>query len=365
MDRNKKIIRVSILGIFVNVILVIFKGIVGLIANSISIILDALNNFSDAITQVVTLVGAKISGKKPTKKHPYGYGRVEYISNQIVAAIVIAIGAISLKEAIEKIINPSTDINYTAFTFIIISVSIVVKIIYGIYLRIVGKKLSSTALKATSIDAISDSILSLATLICAIIYVNVGKNFEGYAGVLISIIIIKAGIELMIETINSIIGNRVDDELAKKIKELVNSYDKVKGSYDLIINEYGPEKQIASIHIELDDDVKASEIHRITREITEKAFIEFGIILTVGIYASNDEQKELKDYITKIVNSYSTIKEMHGFYVDNTKKIISFDLVFDFKENERHKIIEKIKNDIESKYTDYEVYIVLDADYSD
>ena len=126
MERNKKIIRVSFLGIFVNVLLVVFKGIVGFIANSISIILDAVNNLSDAITQVVTIIGAKLSDKKPTKKHPFGFGRIEYISNQIVAAIVIAIGAISLKESIGKIITPSTDTDYNTFAFIIISVSIVV-----------------------------------------------------------------------------------------------------------------------------------------------------------------------------------------------------------------------------------------------
>ena len=365
MDRNKKIIRVSFLGIFVNVILVVFKGIVGLIANSISIILDAVNNLSDALTQVVTIVGTKLSDKKPTKKHPFGFGRIEYISNQIVAAIVIAIGAISLKESIDKIITPNTETNYTTFTFIIISVSIVVKLVYGFYVKHMGKKLSSTALKATGTDAMFDSLLSLSTLVCALIYVFGKVNIEGYVGALISVMIIKAGIELMIETINSIIGNRIDTELSTKIKELVNSYPEVNGAYDLIIHEYGPSKLIASIHVELDDNIVASDIHRITREITEKAYVEFGIILTVGIYASNDKQAELKEYIKSITSSYSSIKEMHGFYVNHEKNLITFDLVFEFTENDRQAIVSEIKNKINEKYPNYQIDIVLDNDFSD
>ena len=365
MDRNKKIIRVSFLGIFVNVILVVFKGIVGLIANSISIILDAINNLSDALTQVVTIIGTKLSDKKPTKKHPFGFGRIEYISNQVVAAIVIAIGAISLKESIEKIINPSTDTNYTTFAFIIISVSIVVKLVYGLYVKFMGKKLSSTALKATGTDAMFDSLLSLSTLVSALIYVFAKVNIEGYVGCLISVMIIKAGLELMIETINSIIGSRADSELTNKIKELVSSYPEVNGAYDLIIHEYGPAKLIASIHIELDDNIPASDIHRITREITEKAYYEFGIILTVGIYASNNEQKELKEYIKSIISEYSTIKEMHGFYIDYKTNLISFDLVFEFTENDRAGKVAVIKDKITAKYPGYKVDIVLDNDFSD
>ena len=365
MERNKKIIRVSFLGIFVNVLLVVFKGIVGFIANSISIILDAVNNLSDALTQVVTIIGAKLSDKKPTKKHPFGFGRIEYISNQIVAAIVIAIGAISLKESIGKIITPSTDTDYNTFAFIIISVSIVVKLVYGFYVNRMGNKLSSTALKATGTDAMFDSLLSLSTLICALIYVFGNVNIEGYVGCFISVMIIKAGIELMIETINSIIGNRIDSDLSTKIKEFITSYPEVNGAYDLIIHEYGPAKLIASVHIELNDNITASDIHRITREITERAYTEFDIILTVGIYASNDEQNELKEYIKSIISNYSTIKEMHGFYIDYKKNLVTFDLVFDFSENERPRIVSEITEKIKEKYSQYEIYVVLDNDFSD
>ena len=364
-ERANKIIKVSIIGIIMNVILTVMKMIVGLIVGAISIVLDAVNNLSDAISQIVTIIGTAFSAKAPDKKHPYGYGRIEYITGQIISAIIIGVGVVSLKEAIEKIITPSKP-DYNYYTVAILIVAIVAKILYSIYTRIEGKKLNAQNLKATSTDSLMDSILTLSTLIAGLIVMFGGYNLEGYVGCLISLLIIRAGIELMIDAIKSIIGNRIDPDLSKGLKEMITSYDGVLGAYDLTLHEYGPSKTIGSVHIELDDKMNAAEIHVLTRKINEDVYLKYGIVLTIGIYATNDSSTasaKIKEEIKKVINEYDTIIELHGFYVKD--KRISFDLVFDFACKDRVQVVKEIKDKLKEKYQDYDIDIVIDNDVSD
>lgn len=366
MDRNKKIIKVSIYGIVVNLILVIFKAIVGLIANSIAIILDAVNNLSDALSSIITIIGTKLSSKKPDKEHPYGHGRVEYFASAIIAIIVLLAGLAAFKESFEKIINP-VKAEYTIASLVIIIVAIFVKFFFGKYVKSQGEKLNSGSLVASGTDAISDSVLSLSTLIAAIISMIWKISLEGYLGVIISIIILKAAYDILKDTINDMIGVRADSELTSKLREKINSYDNVLGVYDLILHNYGPNSIIATAHIQVDDNTTAKEIHRITKKISIDVYNEYGIILTIGIYASNDEEKykEIKKYITKLTKEYTNILQTHGFYVDEEQKNISFDVIISFDEKDPEKIVEEIKSKLKEKFPKYDYTIVLDRDFSD
>lgn len=366
MDRNKKIIKISIYGIIVNILLVIFKAIVGLIVNSIAIILDAVNNLSDALSSIITIIGTKLSGKKPDKKHPYGYGRIEYFASIIIAIIVLIAGVTSFKESFDKIINP-IQANYNIPSIIVIVVAVFVKYFFGNYVKSEGNKLNSGSLIASGTDAISDSVLSLSTLIAAIISIVWKISLEGYLGVIISVIILKSAFEILKDTINDMIGVRADGETTKKLRKKINSYHEVEGTYDLILHNYGPNNIIATAHIQVNDNMTAKEIHRLTREITVDVYKDFGIILTLGIYASNDsgEFKDIKNYLTKLIKEYKYILQIHGFYVDEKNKSISFDLIFDFDcENP-----ELIKNDIirkiKEKYPKYDYNAIIDLDISD
>ena len=366
MDRNKKIIKISISGIIVNILLVIFKSIIGLITNSIAIILDAVNNLSDALSSIITIIGMKLSTKKPNKKHPYGYGRIEYFSSIIIAIIVLFAGLTSFKESFDKIINPSTA-DYSIVSLIIILVAVFVKFFFGKYVKKEGEKLNSGSLIASGTDAISDSVLSLSTLIAAIISLIWHLSLEGYLGVIISIIIIKSAIEILKDTIDDVIGIRADSTLINDIKKTILEYKEVLGVYDLSIHTYGPNKIIGSAHIQVDDDLKAKDIHRLTRRIEVDIYNKFQIILTLGIYASNDSKdyKDIKNSINKIVKEYKNIIQIHGFYVDEEYNLVSVDLVFNFDEENPLKSIEEIKNKLEKKYPKYNFSIILDADISD
>lgn len=366
MDRNKKIIKVSIQGIIVNLILVIFKAVIGFIVNSIAIILDAVNNLSDALSSIITIVGAKLSGKAPDREHPYGHGRIEYFASIIIAVFVLVAGVTSFKESFEKILHPEVA-NYSIVSLVIIAVAVVVKFIFGRYVKKTGENINSKSLVASGTDAFMDSILSLSTLIAAIISLIWKISLEGYLGLIISIIIIKSSFEILKETINTIIGIRAETELTNKIKEKINSYEEVQGTYDLFLHDYGPSNLIGSAHIQVRDDMLASQIHTLTRNIATDIMKEFGIILTIGIYASNDSGKygEIKKKLEKIIGEYPEVIQLHGFYVDESKKTISFDLIIDFKAKEPISIKNEIVKKIKEKFPEYEYYVILDTDVSD
>lgn len=365
MDRQSKIIKTSILGIIVNVILVAFKAAVGFLSNSIAVILDALNNLTDAISSIVTIIGTKLANKSPDKKHPYGYGRIEYFSSIIVAGLVLYAGVTAVTESINKIINPG-ETDYAVSSLIIIAVAVLVKFFFGRYVKGVGKKYNSGALVASGQDAFMDSILSFTTLIAALISFIWNIHLEGYLGLVIAAFIIKAAIEMLIEPINLMIGTRADKNLTSKIKKAILAYSEVEGVYDLTLHNYGPSKTIATAHIQIPDKMTAKEIHTLTREISYDIFEKFGIITTIGIYAANTSGKygDLKSEIQKLIKSHKGITQFHGFYVGENNNVY-FDIVVDFSVEDQDQVYNDLLQELAQKYPEYHFNIILDADISD
>ena len=366
-DRSKKIVRTSIIGIIANLGLVAVKAIVGLFANSISIIMDAINNLSDALSSVITIVGTKLAQKKPDAKHPYGHGRIEYVTSLVISIIILVAGSAAIAESVINIFNPR-DVKFELYSVILIAIAVVVKIVLGLYFRYQGKKLNSEALKGSGIDALFDALLSLGTLISIGVMLIWKVNIEGYVGAIIGAFMIKSGIDVLRHSLSSIIGERTSKETSEAIKHLVCQNPQVLGAYDLIVNNYGPDRGIGSIHIEVDDKLTAKEIHPLTRNIAAQVYMKFGIIMTVGIYASNSSDSEIvkiRDAIRKEVLSHPTIKQMHGFYCDQELKSISFDVIVDFKDKDAPKLIEEIKKNLGEQFPDYHFYIVEDKDFSD
>lgn len=363
--RNKKIVKISIQGILVNITLVAFKSIVGFITNSISVILDAVNNLTDALSSIITIIGTKIASKKPDKEHPYGHGRAEYFASIIISIIILGAGLTALNESCSKIISGSSA-NYDIVSLVIIFVGIFVKFFFGNYVKNEGKKLNSSSLVASGIDAIGDSVIASSTFVGAIISYIWHISLEGYIGVIISAMIIKTAIGILKETVDQMIGVRADSNLTKKLRKLINTYTDVLGVYDLTLHNYGPSNIIGTVHIEVKDDMKAKEIHKLTRNITIDVYNELGIVLTVGIYSSTDSKYEdMKKYVVKLIQQYKTILQIHAFYVEEEKNIVSFDLVFDFEEQEPDRIIEEIKSKLKEKYPKYNYVVILDKDFSD
>lgn len=367
-NREKVVIKTSVISILSNIVLAGFKAFVGFLANSIAIISDAVNNLSDALSSLITIVGTKLAGKVPDKKHPYGYGRIEYMTSLIVSAIVLYAGITSLVESIKKIIYPEVA-DYSTITLIILIAGIIVKFILGLYVKKKGKDVNSDSLVASGADAFNDAILSISVLASAIIYMIFKISLEAYVGVLLSIFIIKSGLELIKESVDNMLGARVESSLAKAIKKEVSKEKEVQGAYDLILNDYGPDKYLGSIHIEVADTLTVTDIDKISRRITKRVLEKYGVILhTIGVYSVNTKDKfviDAKKEITKIVFSHNGILQMHGFYIDQEDKNISFDIIIDFKTKNREELYQKIYDEIQEKYKDYKLNITLDIDVSD
>ena len=365
--REKKIVKTSIIGIVTNIFLVGFKAFVGFISNSIAVILDAVNNLSDALSSVVTIIGAKLGAKEPDKKHPLGYGRIEYLSSMIVAGLVLYAGITSIVESIKKIITP-VEVDYSTVSIIIISTAVVVKIVLGMFVKRQGKKVDSSALSASGSDALFDAVLSFSVLVSAVIYLIWGLSLEAYVGVIISLFIIKAGIEMMIETLNDIIGKREDKDTIHELKTIIHEEKLVCGVYDVTIFNYGPNKNYGSVHIEVPDTLTINEVDDITRKIQVNVYKKTGIILTgIGVYSYNtkdSEAAEMRDRIKERILSYEWAKELHGFYLDREEKRIRFDVVITF-DVDKKEAYEKICGDVKELYDGYELAIVLDADIAD
>ena len=302
-DRNKIIIRTSIIGIAANLFLVAFKAVVGLLANSIAVILDAVNNLSDAVSSVITILGTRLAGRKPDADHPYGHGRYEYLSAMVVSAIVIYAGVTAFVESVKKIIYPEMP-DYSAVSLIIIGGAVIVKFFLGRYVKSVGKRINSNSLVSSGSDALFDAVLSLSVFVSAVIYISTGLSLEAYVGVLISIFITKSGIEMIRETIDDILGKRIDSSISKAVKQTICEIEGVHGAYDLFIDNYGPDFYIASVHIEVDDTMTADRIDRLTRKIGEEVYKNHKIIMTgVSIYSRNTSDDKIAEIVYAICRS--------------------------------------------------------------
>lgn len=366
LSRDKVIIRTSVVGILANVLLAAFKAFVGVVSNSIAVILDAVNNLSDALSSIITIVGTKLSGRLPDRKHPLGYGRIEYLSAMIVSGIVLYAGITSAVESVKKIIHPEKP-DYSVVSLVIIAVAVAVKIVLGRYVKAQGKRVNSGSLVASGSDAMFDAILSASVLACAILFKLSGLSLEAYVGAVISVFIIKSGVEMMIETLNDILGIRADKETTDRIKALLTEEEDVGGAYDLILYNYGPDKNLASVHLELPDSMTVREVDRLTRRLESRVFRETGVILTgVGVYSHNtgdDEAARIERDVRGTVLEHDWALQTHGFYLDAEAKEMTLDVVmsFDIRPREGVRILHE---ELSRAYPGYRIDIVPDVDVS-
>ena len=315
-SRDAVIIRTSIIGIAANLFLAAFKAAVGLLSNSIAVILDAVNNLSDALSSVVTIIGTRLASRKPDKKHPLGHGRTEYLSAMVVAAIVLYAGITSLAESVKKILRPETP-DYSVTSLVIIAAAVIVKILLGRYVKRTGERVGSGSLVASGSDATFDAVLSASVLVSAVIFLVTGISLEAFVGAVIAGFIIKAGVEMLLETLDDIIGHRESGELTRSIKEVILAEPEVHGVYDLILHDYGPDRHLGSVHVSVEDVMTADRFDALTRRLMGSVLQKTGVILTaVGLYAINtkdDEVSAMQTKINEIIHGHDGVLQTHGF----------------------------------------------------
>ena len=367
MDRSSQIIRTSWVGIVANVLLAGFKAAVGILASSVAIVMDAVNNLSDALSSVITIIGTKLSQRPADRKHPFGFGRIEYFSAIIIAVIVLSAGITSLIESVKKIFNP-TEPEYTTTTLVVIVVAIVVKLVLGRYVKQKGEQLNSDALIASGSDALFDAIITLATLISAGVMLLWNVSLDGILGALISIVIIKAGIEMLASPVNELLGTSISAELTNQIKKEVTEFEGVHGVYDLILHNYGPDVKIGSLHINVYDTMTAHEIHGLTRKITMQMAERHGIIMTVGVYAiatGENRRAELQSKVMQTLAGHENIVQVHGFYYSEKENLLSVDVVPDISVHDDAALTRQLISEIQPMVPGMQVQIIVDHNYSE
>lgn len=368
MNRDKIIIRTSIIGILANVFLAGFKAVIGVMSNSIAIVMDAVNNISDAASSVITIAGTKLAGKQADRKHPFGYGRIEYMSAMVISMLVLYAGITAFSESIKKIIQPDIP-DYSSVALIIVAVAVVVKFVLGRYVKHTGETVNSDSLINSGEDAKLDSVISLSTLLAAAVYIFFHISVEAYLGAIIALIIIKSGFEMLRDTLSKILGERADAQLAKDIKETIMSYPEIKGAYDLVLHNYGPDSFNGSVHIEVPDTLTADSLDQLTRNVTLDVYHKHNIILTgIGIYSFNTKDAEIvaiREKTFKIASANPYVLQTHGFYADKMQKTIRFDVIVSFDAKDRNLVYNEIKEKVQAEYPDYSLEITLDTDFSE
>ncbi|MBR6257467.1 MAG: cation transporter [Lachnospiraceae bacterium] len=367
-DRDKIIIRTSIIGILANLFLAGFKAAIGLLSNSIAIVMDAVNNMSDAASSIITIVGTKLAGKAPDKKHPFGYGRIEYLTAMVISVLVMYAGVTAFIESVKKIIKPDVP-EYHTVSLIIVAVAVAVKIALGSFVKSTGKKVNSDALINSGADALMDSIISASTLIAAVIFVVFNVSLEAWLGAVIALVIIKSGFEMIADTVSKLLGERVDGQLVRDIKETIKSFPEVSGAYDLVMHNYGPDSYNGSVHIEVPDTMSIDELDKLIRRIEVKVYREHKVILTaVSIYSDNAGNPDAiaeRDKIREMVTADPYVLQMHGFYLNREDKMMRFDIVVSFDAKDRGSVYRQAVRKVQEAYPDYTVQIAMDIDFTD
>ena len=367
MNRSQKIIRTSIIGIIANVLLAAFKAAVGILASSVAIVMDAVNNLSDALSSVITIIGTKLSERPADREHPFGFGRVEYFSAIIIAVLVLSAGVTSLIESVKKIFDP-TEPEYTTVTLVVIVVAIVVKLVLGQYVKRQGQQLKSDALIASGSDALFDAVITLATLVSAGIMLMWNVSLDGILGALISLVIIKAGIEMLASPVNELLGTRISQDLVHDIKQEVGAFEGVHGVFDIILHNYGPNVLIGSLHVNVYDTMDAYQIHGLTRRISEQMFERHGIVMTVGVYAiatGENKRYHLQSAVMQTLAKHKEIIQVHGFYYFEEEHRISVDVVPDISVHDEAALSARLTEELKAAVPGEEVSIVIDHNYSE
>ena len=365
--RFKDIIVTSVIGIVVNIALGIIKVLVGTIANSVAVISDAVNNFADSLSSLVTIIAMAISGRGATKKHPFGFGRIEYLSSIIIAVIVLLSGAEFLKESVLKILHPQAT-SYNTVTLVLLVVAILAKIVLGLYTRRSGKKLNSPNLIASGQDALSDAIITGVTLLAAIVsLIKPDLHIDGWVGALVSLFVLKAGLEILLDVISKLLGERPSIELADQIMEVILAEEGVIGAYDLILHNYGPNVFIGDVNLELAEDMTIREAYQMVKPLNVRILRDYGVFMYFGFYSvntSDEEVREMRETLTEKALSYDDVLQIHAFYVDKEKKFMSFDIVFDFDCKDQYAIEEELKAFLQERYPGYTVAMIPDRDFT-
>lgn len=359
----------SVVGIFCNVLLFAVKASVGLLLHSISVTADAFNNLSDAASSVIGLVGVRMAGKPADSEHPFGHGRMEYITALVVSFLVIEVGFTFFKDAVQRIVHPQK-LAFGAASVLILVLSVGVKLWLSFFNRKLGRKIDSKVMLATAADAIGDVITTSATVFSLLFFYFTGWNIDGIVGLCVSLVVMWAGIGIARDTLRPLLGEAVDPAAYKKIAGFVEGYDGITGSHDLIVHNYGPGRNMASIHAEVPNDVDIETSHEIIDRIERDAVKELGVFLVIHmdpVETKNEKILTVKKQVEEVVRTIDPELSVHDLRVVEGKERVNviFDMVVPFRytRTEEKELILKATRRMQELDSRYQCVITAERSY--
>lgn len=364
-SREGVIMATSWLGIIVNILCALVKIIIGAIAGSIAIISEGLNNAADVASSVLTIVGTKLAGKHPTKEHPFGYGRIEYFTSLIIAAMILMTAYETITESISLIFNPR-EMDVSILIIVIIAFSAVVKFFLGAYVEKQGEKINSASLVGIGKDSKSDCIVSVVTILATVVYIVFNLSIDAYAGIITSLFIFKAGFEILKDTVGDLLGTAGDKELATELYKLVRSNPLVLNAADMMLHNYGPDKYSGSVNIEMDHSLTVEEIYASIHEMQLDIMHKYNIVMVFGVYAvdrDHEEVLEMRKYIGDFVKNTENVVSFHALYIDPRNNDIYCDLVVDYNLRDWDVLRSSFTDYMISRYPDQRLELVIETEY--
>lgn len=360
------------IGIIVNALLFAIKLSVGLISGSIAVTADAFNNLSDAASSVITIAGFKLASRPADEEHPFGHGRLEYISALIVSFMVMMVGFQFIKSSFDRIMNP-TEVRFDLIPFILILISIGAKVWLSSFNKFIGKSINSGALEASSMDALGDVFTSSCVALSLLISRWTTFPIDGYIGILVALFILYSGFSLTKDTLNPLLGEAPDPELVESIKIGVMSYEHITGVHDLVIHNYGPGRCMASIHAEIPCDISVVTIHEVIDKAEKELSKKLNIYLVIHMDPINTDSTEVnkvREELEALIKRFPLVKSMHDFRLvgDGEYKNLIFDVVIEHTKGFKHEDEEKLKKEIDRElkkiHSRYNAMITVDKDFT-
>ena len=365
-QRTGRIVRTSVIGIAANIALSAMKAVIGLSTGGVAFVSDAVNNLTDALSSVITLIGAKLAAKRPDREHPLGHGRIENISSIAISALVVYAGISAGMESVHQIMSPVPP-EYDPLSLSLVAVGIAVKVLLSVHFLHVGREVESPALIDSGTDARMDVIISSATLVAALAYGFTGVDAGPWLALAISAFIVWTGVGMIQDTVSELIGRRVPSEVTQSVRESIESFDEVFGAYDLLLHAYGPTTYVASAHIEVSSSMSVGELSELERRIAEHVAAETGVmVVALGTYSHAEDEgaARLRERAYGTALAFAGVIQAHGFSVDEKARILRFDIVVEFGLDSA-RLCESVTEAVQEACPGYSAEILVDADLSD
>ena len=364
-SREGVVTATSMLGIIVNLLIAGIKVAIGLLSSSIAVLSEGVNNAADAATSILTLVGTKLAGRKPTKEHPFGYGRIEYLTSLVIAVLIIVTGFELFTSSIDLIFHPAElDLSYLSLG--IVAVSAVVKYILGAYTIRTGNRVDSSSLVAVGTECRNDAFISVVTILSSLAFILFNVSVDAYAGIFISIIVLKAGYEIISDTVSDLLGSKADKELADQLYKEIRSCDMVISAADMMLHNYGPDAYSGSVNIEIDHSKTVEEVYAVIHEMQLRIMEQYHVTMVFGIYAvdnNSEESRSLRREIAEFVRNYDHVISYHALFISHKQKRIYCDLIVDYDLADWKALDAEFETFMHAHYPDYQIMLTIETEF--